>query len=204
LTLTVDKLKEVGYWDPHNVTEDADLGIRLYLHGYKVHLINSTTLEEAPHSVFVWLAQRIRWIKGFIQTLCVFSKAKKDYSKFGFLNAIIVYIFIGLATYSFFCAPWLMLVFIFNINDYVYYLWLINSIIAISYMYIAVSCIFMQKRSIIHKLLFIDWLVLMLWPIYFILHSVASHLAICEIIIAPFRWNKTPHGKDIESLQVIK
>ena len=97
----VDKLKEVGYWDAYNVTEDVDLGIRLYLNGYKVHLINSTTMEEAPTDVATWMAQIARWIKGFIQTLYIFIKAKKDLSKFSIFKICTVYIF-GLSTYH--CA----------------------------------------------------------------------------------------------------
>ncbi len=76
----IDKLKKVGYWDAYNVTEDADLGIRLYLNGYKVHLIDSTTMEEAPTNMETWIAQRARWIKGFIQTLYIFMRAKKSQS----------------------------------------------------------------------------------------------------------------------------
>ena len=62
----VSALEKIGYWDAYNVTEDADLGIRLYSNGYKVHIIDSETLEEAPIGLFNWLAQRTRWIKGFI------------------------------------------------------------------------------------------------------------------------------------------
>jgi cellulose synthase/poly-beta-1,6-N-acetylglucosamine synthase-like glycosyltransferase len=40
-------LIELGAWDPFNVTEDADLGLRAYSKGYKVAIINSTTYEEA-------------------------------------------------------------------------------------------------------------------------------------------------------------
>ena len=55
----VSVLQEIGYWDAYNVTEDADLGIRLYSKGYKVHILDSKTLEEAPISLGNWL-----YIKG--------------------------------------------------------------------------------------------------------------------------------------------
>lgn len=32
--------------DPFNVTEDADLGIRLFKKGYKTAILDSVTLEE--------------------------------------------------------------------------------------------------------------------------------------------------------------
>jgi len=64
-------LRELGAWDPFNVTEDADLGIRLHRQGYRTALIDSTTLEEANSNVPNWIRQRSRWIKGYLQTWLV-------------------------------------------------------------------------------------------------------------------------------------
>jgi cellulose synthase/poly-beta-1,6-N-acetylglucosamine synthase-like glycosyltransferase len=64
-------LRACGGWDPYNVTEDADLGIRLARLGYRVGVIDSTTFEEAPNRFGAWLAQRTRWMKGWLQTLLV-------------------------------------------------------------------------------------------------------------------------------------
>ncbi|MFG1318978.1 glycosyltransferase [Xanthobacter autotrophicus] len=64
-------LDEVGGWDPFNVTEDADLGIRLARAGWQTRVISSTTFEEAPVSTRAWLGQRTRWLKGWAQTLLV-------------------------------------------------------------------------------------------------------------------------------------
>jgi glycosyltransferase XagB len=64
-------LRELGAWDPFNVTEDADLGIRLHRQGYRTAMIDSTTLEEANSSVPNWIRQRSRWIKGYYQTWLV-------------------------------------------------------------------------------------------------------------------------------------
>lgn len=65
------KLRELGAWDPFNVTEDADLGIRLHREGYRTAMIDSTTLEEANSNVANWIRQRSRWNKGYIQTWLV-------------------------------------------------------------------------------------------------------------------------------------
>lgn len=65
------KLRELGAWDPFNVTEDADLGIRLHREGYRTAMIDSTTLEEANSQVGNWIRQRSRWNKGYIQTWLV-------------------------------------------------------------------------------------------------------------------------------------
>ena len=64
-------LRAVDAWDPYNVTEDADLGIRLYKHGYKTAIVDSRTWEEANSRVGNWIRQRSRWIKGYMQTWLV-------------------------------------------------------------------------------------------------------------------------------------
>ena len=64
-------LKEAGAWDPYNVTEDADLGMRFALLGLRTGIIRSTTEEEANCELNNWLRQRSRWIKGWIQTYFV-------------------------------------------------------------------------------------------------------------------------------------
>ncbi|PSR36761.1 MAG: glycosyl transferase family 2, partial [Sulfobacillus thermosulfidooxidans] len=67
----IDRLRELGGWDPYNVTEDADLGIRLYKAGYYASVIDSNTYEEANSEFVNWVRQRSRWIKGYIQTWLV-------------------------------------------------------------------------------------------------------------------------------------
>src|SRR6185312_9649730 len=65
---------EVGAWDPFNVTEDADLGIRLARHGYHTGILASTTWEEAPPAFAAWRTQRTRWLKGWMQTYVVHTR----------------------------------------------------------------------------------------------------------------------------------
>jgi cellulose synthase/poly-beta-1,6-N-acetylglucosamine synthase-like glycosyltransferase len=67
-------LQELHGWDSWNVTEDADLGIRLALAGYRVGDLPSSTLEEAPSTVGAWLNQRTRWMKGFMQVIVSHSR----------------------------------------------------------------------------------------------------------------------------------
>lgn len=68
-------LRDLGAWDPFNVTEDADLGIRLHREGYRTAMIDSTTLEEANSNVPNWIRQRSRWIKGYLQTWLVHMRS---------------------------------------------------------------------------------------------------------------------------------
>ena len=66
-----ERLVEVGGWDPFNVTEDADLGVRLHKAGLRTAILDSTTVEEAPGELGNWMRQRSRWSKGHLQTLLV-------------------------------------------------------------------------------------------------------------------------------------
>jgi len=67
----VDVLRAVGGWDAYNVTEDADLGFRLWRAGWKLGTITSPTWETPPGPFKLWLPQRTRWLKGYLQTLAV-------------------------------------------------------------------------------------------------------------------------------------
>jgi cellulose synthase/poly-beta-1,6-N-acetylglucosamine synthase-like glycosyltransferase len=71
-------LREIGAWDPYNVTEDADLGIRLARFGYRTAVIASTTYEEAPARLRPWLRQRTRWFKGWMQTWAVHMRSPRQ------------------------------------------------------------------------------------------------------------------------------
>ncbi len=61
-------LRELDGWDPFNVTEDCDLGVRIYKKGFRTLMIDSTTWEEANSQPWNWVRQRSRWVKGFFQT----------------------------------------------------------------------------------------------------------------------------------------
>ena len=65
-----EKLIEVGGWDGYNMTEDAELGVRLAKANYKISTFDSITEEECPTTIISWLKQRSRWLKGFAQTFC--------------------------------------------------------------------------------------------------------------------------------------
>lgn len=67
-------LRELGGWDAYNVAEDCDLGVRIRRAGLRVGLLDSTTYEEALCRVGIWLRQRSRWIKGYMQTFLVHTR----------------------------------------------------------------------------------------------------------------------------------
>ena len=191
----VSVLEKIGYWDAYNVTEDADLGIRLYLKGYKVHIIDSKTLEESPVTLDNWLAQRARWIKGFIQTIYIFLLSSRNHKKLDFKKILSIYIFVGFSSYSFFCMPWLITILLFKLDQYIYYLWFINSVFSLAYVYSSAYYIARQRKFVI-----MNFFLLLLWPLYFVLHTIAAYWAIIEIFLMPFKWNKTRHGVSVTEL----
>ena len=73
--LRMDILRALGGWDPFNVTEDADLGFRLAFGGYRTGLLTLPTYETPTRSFATWLPQRARWLKGYLQTLFVWTRA---------------------------------------------------------------------------------------------------------------------------------
>ena len=70
-----EALRELGAWDPYNVTEDADLGMRIARRGWGVRMMVSVTEEEANSRVRNWIRQRSRWIKGYYQTWLVHMRS---------------------------------------------------------------------------------------------------------------------------------
>jgi glycosyltransferase XagB len=64
-------LRDIGCWDPYNVAEDCDVGMRLFRAGYRADMLDSLSQEEATCDVRAWTCQRSRWMKGFIQTTIV-------------------------------------------------------------------------------------------------------------------------------------
>ncbi|MGB7243203.1 MAG: glycosyltransferase family 2 protein, partial [Sulfitobacter sp.] len=101
-----DILEKLCGWDAHNVTEDADLGVRLARHGYVTELIPTVTHEEANCRTWPWIRQRSRWLKGFMITYLVHMRDPgqllRDLGMRRFLGLQTIF----LATFSqFFCAP---------------------------------------------------------------------------------------------------
>lgn len=188
----MEYLRQVGGWDAYNVTEDADLGLRLFLNGYKVAMLDSYTLEEAPLTIGNWLGQRARWIKGFIQTLYVFGRQPKP-ADIKRLPIIAIYIFMAFSTYGYICLPWLFFAFLYS-NTFLQYLWLINFFFTFAYLYSTAFHLLIREKGKIKKFRLRDYRALLLWPFYFILHVLAAYRAVWELLLKPFEWNKTQHG----------
>ncbi len=187
-------LKELGAWDAYNVTEDADLGTRLYLSGHRVSIIDSYTFEESPITIEAWMGQRARWIKGYIQTFLVYLRQRKEGRRNDLSIGITIWLFIGLVTYSFLLLPWLIAGTLLCESSFLHAMFIINSIFSLSYMYATAFIVLKENKKKVSNFTVQDITALILWPLYFLCHTVAAYKALYELLTEPFTWNKTEHG----------
>ncbi|MES2279549.1 MAG: glycosyltransferase family 2 protein [Bacteroidota bacterium] len=193
-------LIELGAWDPFNVTEDADLGLRAYSKGYKVAIINSTTYEEANNDFFNWIRQRSRWIKGYMQTYLVHMRnPRKLLKKVGWRGFLGFNFFIGATPVTFLVYPLLLSVFIayvvFDLEgireifpDWVLFMSIFNLMVGnILMIYVNMMAVF--KRRYYELILFA-----IANPIYWLMHSIAAYKGLWQLVVNPFYWEKTNHG----------
>jgi len=191
-------LKELNGWDPYNVTEDADLGLRIAARGYKIRMVYSFTPEEATCSFGAWTKQRSRWIKGYFQTFLVYMRhpvfCMKQYGFKGFMFFV----------YMIFLAPFMLLM--TPVMAYLsikiilgYYPFMVNAELVLriftwfNMLYGVLSLIFMSyvvKEVQNFQYIRLWWT----YPIYFGMHVYASILAIISLIRDPHKWEKTTHG----------
>jgi len=196
----LDKLMEMGAWDPFNVTEDADLGLRVFAKQYKIGLVNSTTFEEANNEPFNWIRQRSRWIKGYMQTYLVHMrnplKLLRSVGWHGFLG---FNFFVGGTWFTFLLYPVLVafliayLIFQFTwvrslFPDWVLYVGTFN-FFAGNILMIYVNMMAVFKRRYYELILYS-----ILNPLYWLMHSIAAYKALWQLIYKPFYWEKTNHG----------
>ena len=186
----VDALHALGGWDAWNVTEDADLGLRIARAGLDCAMLNLPTYEDAPTELEIWTAQRSRWVKGFIQTWFVLmrdpSKAFKD---LGFSRFIAANLSLGTAILAPLLFAPCMLIVLLALASNTPAIGLIGTTLLISAFTIGLLGDLAAPGSW-HPRRFIAMLTRTLyWP----LHFLAAVRAIWELAKDPFFWAKTPH-----------
>lgn len=196
----LDRLRELGAWDPFNVTEDADLGIRASARGYTVGIINSTTYEEANKAPKNWIRQRSRWIKGYMQTWLVHNRnPTKLLNMIGLRSWLSYQFFIGGTCLIFLLNPLLWIFYLFWLffrptwinelfNGWVFYLAAFNFLIG-NMLGIYLNMLAVFRRKLFHLTPFA-----LSNPIYWVMHSIASYMALWQLFTKPFYWEKTEHG----------
>jgi glycosyltransferase XagB len=196
----IDVLRELHGWDPFNVTEDADLGIRLTQKGYRVGIVDSTTFEEASCHAGNWIRQRSRWMKGYMQTLLVHTRHPLRFMRtvgpLGFLGFVF---FIGGTVLSGLLSPvfWLL-----------YMAWVIAAISGLEAVF-PEPLLFLSLFNLLAgngALMFLNmmapirrgWLDLIPYGLtafaYWVILSIAAYRGLWQLLRNPFYWEKTHHG----------
>ena len=193
-------LEAIGGWDPYNVTEDADLGIRLHRMGYRTRVLDSVTYEEANSDVINWFKQRSRWYKGYLQTWLVHLRHPlrlwRELGPSGFVHFNVL---VGATPILALLNPvfWLMIVLWFvarpGIIQLIFPAWLFYPAMLSLLLgnFIAFYRTLAAVRAAGHPGLVFATLVS---PLYWVLMSIAAVRACLQLVIAPSFWEKTTHG----------
>ena len=195
-----DVLDVIGRWDAHNVTEDADLGIRLARFGYRTELSLTVTQEEANCRLRPWIRQRSRWLKGYMVTYLVHMQRPRallqtlGWGRFIGLNVILL-----AALMQFLLAPvlWCFWALAFGLVDPLGLPQLSPQLVgaamvifgAATMIDFTIACLSMRGQNR-RGLMF--WVPAFL--LYFPMATLAAYKALFELIFVPFYWDKTAHG----------
>ena len=196
-------LRKVRGWDPYNVTEDADLGIRLAQEGYRIGVINSTTFEEANGVLPSWIRQRSRWIKGYMQTWLVHVRHPIAlWRTIGAKGTFCFHFYIGAPPLLALMNPivWAITA-AFYIGHFTGFGWLFPEPIGA----LATFNLFFANLLLIYfgvvaalKRRYLDLVAVgIMQPGYWVLHSIAAYKALWQLIRNPHYWEKTEHGTSI-------
>jgi glycosyltransferase XagB len=192
--------REVGGWDEFNVTEDADLGVRLAGRGYRTLILDSTTLEEANSDVINWIRQRSRWYKGYLQTMIVHLRhpvaLQRAIGTTALLRLISMTGLVPLMNIFNLFFWGLLVVWVSGRPDLLnvafppltYYVCLVMFLVGapLSMYSGLIACSVLRKPYL--------WWAALLVPGYWVLQSLAAIKAIYQLVFRPFFWEKTVHG----------
>lgn len=200
-----DILRAVGAWDPYNVTEDADLGLRLFRLGYVAEMIARPTLEDAPTEKRVWIGQRGRWLKGWMQTWLVLMRdPRRLTAELGAFGSLVFHVMITGMLLSalghpliigFFAVSSWHMVHSESVTTLEQMLLVMDTInIFASYLlFIRVGQKAMSRDE--RKRLGTKWRYV---PFYWLMISFVAWKALVELKTNPFFWKKTPHKASSE------
>jgi cellulose synthase/poly-beta-1,6-N-acetylglucosamine synthase-like glycosyltransferase len=194
----VEALRAINAWDPFNVTEDADLGIRLSRLGMRVKTLDSTTYEEATNGVGNWLRQRTRWLKGYMQTWLVHMRAPRQLLRNAGVGGFFGFqFFVGGTVLSALLNPLLWSLFLMSYFFDLPSIGLLDASRSVSGFALLLGNALFAYLAMLgpYRRGWIDLSPFaLLAPIYWLLISAAAYRALWQLARNPWHWEKTPHG----------
>lgn len=198
-------LRALQAWDPYNVTEDADLGIRLARLGYSVGVLDSITEEEANSDFVNWVKQRSRWYKGYLQTWLVHMRRPVAvHRELGVRGALGLHLFVLGTPLTALINPlfWILAV-----------LWFAQKPNGVAELfppqvyYVALACFILGNATVVYVNLLTTRVInqpgllgaALLVPAYWVMMSVAAAKAAYQLALKPSYWEKTSHGLNTEA-----
>lgn len=195
-----DALEHVGAWDPYNVTEDADLGVRLERFGYRTQLISSVTEEEVNYRAWPWIRQRGRWLKGYILTYYRHCwTGQNTRSEVGLKKWLGLHLLFGGTLIEIFGSVflWMLWPYAFGFGH------IDEQFVMIAILYVSIICMFGWVINCAARTLGVlrsDHKKLWYWQAVFFCYTpmaiLAGYRAAIEALSKPFFWDKTEHGLD--------
>ncbi|MGI3168713.1 glycosyltransferase [Pseudooceanicola sp. C21-150M6] len=199
-----DRLEELGGWDAHNVTEDADLGFRLARAGYRTLVLDTTTGEEANNRPYPWIKQRSRWLKGYLVTYLVHMRQPvqllRDLGPWQFLGFQAHFV-TALSQFAFAPMLWTFWPIAFGMSHPFNNVvpdpvlgFMILMMISVELLSMILGVIATRRPSHRHLWLWVPSL-----HVYWPLGCFAMWKALYELIFDPFFWDKTSHGHSLKA-----
>jgi glycosyltransferase XagB len=200
----VEELRRMGGWDPFNVTEDCDLGVRLGRRGSRVAMLDSTTWEEAVPYPGAWVRQRSRWVKGYLQTYLVHMRHPLQlFRQLGPSGFVDFQSLVGASSLLLLINPlmWLLTLaymvgkgtpfgaFLESLYPPAVYYPALVSLVVWNFIFFYTSAYVCVRHGFLDLTRYA-----LLTPVYWVLMSVGAWMGLISLIRNPFYWAKTEHG----------
>ncbi len=197
-------LRQIGGWDPFNVTEDCDLGARLSRAGLGILMLDSVTWEEAVTTIQPWIRQRSRWVKGYLQTYLVHMRHPlqllRELGPRGFTDFQML---VGGSTVVLLINPIMWVVtaiyvagagtpvdaYIQSLFPPLLYYPALLSLTVGNFIFIYVNAYSCVRHNYLDLTVYA-----LLSPFYWVFMSIGAWIGIISLVRHPFYWAKTEHG----------
>lgn len=195
-------LDEVGGWDAYNVTEDAELGVRLGRYGYRTGVITRPTCEDAPETLAVWMPQRVRWFKGWMQTWLVHMREPAAlWRELGPASFAAMQVMSAGMVASALVHPFFVASVFYAVGRMAWTGTLSGGEAVLAAIGLAnIACgygafILLGMATLMPVEKTRPLRIAALTPVHWFLLSAAAWMALWDIVRRPHHWSKTPHGK---------